>query len=386
MAGNGRRRFGSIRKLASGRYQVRYRGPDGRLRPGPGTYARAAEASRALALIEAQLARSEWTDPSRAKVSLGSYAERWIAQRPNLRPRTVELYEWLLARHIAPYLGSIPLGKLDTPLIREWRSTLLQNGVSVTMAAKSYRLLRAVLTTAVHEDHLLPKNPCRISGADVEKAAERPVLTVRQVFSLADSVPARYRALILVATFASLRYGQVIALQRADVDTAAGVVRIRQGFTEQRGKGLVLGPPKSRAGRRVVAIPAAIVPALADHLAVNVEAGEQALVFTGPTGKPIRRGNFNKLVGWKQAAASIGAPDLHFHDLRHTGNTLAASAGASTRDLMARMGHDSMNAAIIYQHASSAADRLIAESLNAQVQQDQEDDDNGNGPVAGSAT
>ncbi|GAA4211191.1 hypothetical protein [Actinocatenispora rupis] len=74
-----------------------------------------------------------------------------------------------------------------------------------------------------------------------------------------------------------------------------------------------------------------------------------ALVFTGPKGAPIRRGNFNKL-------ATLGKVGLHLHDLRHTGNTLAASTRASTRDLMARMGHDSMDAVLIYQHATSEAD------------------------------
>ena len=63
----------------------------------------------------------------------------------------------------------------------------------------------------------------------------------------------------------------------------------------------------------------------------------------------------------------IGKPGLHFHDLRHTGNTLAASSGASTRDLMARMGHDSMNAALIYQHATSEADRAIADALDRKL-------------------
>ena len=60
-------------------------------------------------------------------------------------------------------------------------------------------------------------------------------------------------------------------------------------------------------------------------------------------------------------------PGLHFHDLRHTGNMLAAAAGGSNRDLVARMGHDSMNAALIYQHATAQAERRIADQLDAQV-------------------
>ena len=110
----------------------------------------------------------------------------WIAQRPSLRPRTVDLYRWLLKKHIAPHLGAVPIGKLSTAMIREWRADLLDNGVSVSVAAKAYRLLRAVLITAVDEDKILPQNPCRIRGADDENTEERPVLTVTQVFALAE--------------------------------------------------------------------------------------------------------------------------------------------------------------------------------------------------------
>src|ERR1039457_1644304 len=182
----GHRRFGNVRKRESGRYQIRYPGPDGRMRTGPETYERKSDADKALVLIEAQMASGEWSDPDRGKVKLADYAATWIAQRPRLRPRTVDLYRWLLGKHITPYLGGVPVGKLSTAMIREWRATLLGNGVSVSMAAKAYRLLRAVLMTAVEEDKILLRNPCRIRGAGDEDAPERPVLTVAQAFALAE--------------------------------------------------------------------------------------------------------------------------------------------------------------------------------------------------------
>jgi hypothetical protein len=85
----------------------------------------------------------------------------------------------------------VPLGKLSTAMIRQWRSELLSAGVSVSVAAKAYRLLRAVLTTAVDEDKILARNPCRVRGAGDEQTAERPVLTVAQVFELADLLGCR---------------------------------------------------------------------------------------------------------------------------------------------------------------------------------------------------
>jgi hypothetical protein len=84
-----------------------------------------------------------------------------------------------------------------------------------------------------------------------------------------------------------------------------------------------------------------------------------------------------KLVGSPAAVAEIGRPGLHFHDLRHTGNTRAAATGTSLRDLMARMGHDSPDAALIYQHATSAADRAIAKALGEAMTRVDDDDDQG---------
>lgn len=365
---DGHRRFGSIRKRASGRYQARYLGPDGLERSAPETFERKSDAERFLSLVEAQMMRGEWIDPERSKIRLQEYAERWITQRPNLRPRTVQLYRWTLQKHITPHLGRTPIGRLDTPMVRDWRAKLLQNGVSVSMAAKAYRLLRAVLMTAVKEDELIRVNPCRIRGADQEHAPERPTLTVAEVFKLVEQIPERYRALVLLSTFTSLRWGEVSALHRQDINVQARTVRVRQQYVEVRGVGLVLGPPKSRAGRRTVAIPAAVFPAVLAHLETFVGEEEDALVFTVPSGMPIWRGNFNALVKWSAAVTAVGKPGLHFHDLRHTGNHLAAKTGASLRDLMDRMGQDSPRAALIYQHATREADQMIADAVSAAVE------------------
>ena len=167
----GHRRFGSVRKLPSGRYQIRYPGPDGRIRTGSETYSRSSDADKALTLIEAEMIAGEWTDPTagegqarRLCREAGSPSGQASGRAPWICTR------WLLDKHIAPYLGGVPIGKLSTPMIREWRATLLGKGVSVSMAAKAYRLLRAVMMTAVEEDKILPRNPCRIRGAGDEHA------------------------------------------------------------------------------------------------------------------------------------------------------------------------------------------------------------------------
>ena len=204
------------------------------MRTGAETYDRLSSAKRALSLIEAQLVTGEWTDPVGGKVKLRTYAERWIAHHAGLRPRTRELYAWLLSAHIVPYLGAMPLASITPDTVREWRATLLSAGVSQTATAKAYRLLRGILMTAA-EDRIIPRNPCRIRGGD-EKPPERPVLTIAQVLDLANHLASRrFRALILLATFASLRWGEAIALRRCDLDLAARTVSIRRQYVETNG-------------------------------------------------------------------------------------------------------------------------------------------------------
>jgi len=326
------------------------------------------DAEQWLTLAEARMIRGDWIDPERGSVPLGAYAEKWVRERPALRPRTVQLYRWLLGKHVTPTLGPVKLSDITTALVREWRSNLLAAGISQSVAAKSYRLLRAILNTAVEEDGLIARNPCRVRGADRENAAERPVLSVCQVFQLADGMRyPQHRAMVLVAAFATLRWGEVTALRRRDVAPDGSWIRVSVAHTEVTGRGIVVGPPKSRAGVRTVVIPDAIRPDVVLHLATYVDSRPDALVFTGPKGGALRRAHFNNLTRWVETVRGLGVPGLHFHDLRHTGNHLAAQTGASTKDLMARMGHDDMRAALIYQRATSEADRRIADRLSALV-------------------
>ncbi|MEU7890258.1 site-specific integrase [Microbispora bryophytorum] len=166
------------------------------------------------------------------------------------------------------------------------------------------------------------------------------------------------------------RCSTVIALRRPDIDIEARTVRVREQLIELDGGDMVLAPPKSRAGKRTVSIPSAIVPALVDHLDQFTGTGDDAFVFLGKRGAFLHGGNFRREAKWAEALKEMGIKGLHFHDLRHTGNTLAAQSGASLADLKARMGHDSDRAALIYQHATRDADQRIADALSARVEAD----------------
>ena len=105
-------------------------------------------------------------------------------------------------------------------------------------------------------------------------------------------------------------------------------------------------------------IPPHLLHDLRDHIATDPAS---LLVFTNGLGRPLTRGGFRTT--WVRARERPGLPDFRFHDLRHTGNTLAAAPGACTRELLARMGHASMRTALLYQHAAADRDGAIGAAL-----------------------
>jgi integrase len=358
----GKRRFGRVRELPSGRWQARYKGPDGIDRPAPQTFARKVDAEKWLVKTEAEIDHDLWLNPDDGKIAFADYAHAWIEERLNLRPSTSAVYRYVLDRHIVPFFGNRAVADIREAHVRRWRRDLLDAGTSATSTAKAYRLLKAILNTAT-DDGLVRRNPCHIKGAGLDRSPERAVLTLRQVATLADAIGPRYRALILVAVFGSLRWGELAALRRCDIDLRARTIRIERSLTELPGGGYLYGSPKSEAGKRRVAFPAHITADLKSHLADFVAQEADALVFTSPTGAPLRHGNFRRRV-WVPALAEAGLTELHFHDLRHTGNDLTAGTGATLREMMDRMGHSSPRAALIYMHRNDARQREIADSLN----------------------
>lgn len=182
------------------------------------------------------------------------------------------------------------------------------------------------------------------------------------------SLRTTYRALILAAAFTGLRWGELIGLTWSDVNIQVGTLRVRRSLVQLNSGAIVSGPTKSAAGVRTVALPSVLVEELGRHLGKHVPAEDSALIFATPEGQALRRNNWRRDVDWRKKLAAAGLPEgFHFHDLRHTGNHLAAISGASTRELMHRMGHGTVRAALIYQHATDDRDRQIADALGALV-------------------
>jgi integrase len=180
------------------------------------------------------------------------------------------------------------------------------------------------------------------------------------VVALIEAITPRYRAAVLLGAWCGLRRGEIIALTPRDIDLDAGTVTIRTNRVELlETRQAFDAPPKTDAGKRTVAVPPHVLPMLAAHMR---EWSGTDHVFIGRDGKPMRGDAVRQ--AFTRARHKADMPGFRFHDLRHTGQTLAASAGATLKDLMKRLGHSSPAAAQRYLHAVDGRDAEIASALS----------------------
>ena len=204
-------------------------------------------------------------------------------------------------------------------------------------------------------DELIHRNPCQVRGAAVEKAPERPIATIAEVAALADAMPPDLRIAVVLAAWCQLRRGEVRGLRRRDVDLEGGELQVKITKTTAMSGQSIIKEPKTRAGRRTVAIPPHILEQLTDHMDRFVGMSLDDYVVEGS--------NRSLSVAWDLARSEVGRKELRFHDLRHSGLTWSAATGASIAELMRRAGHASQAAALRYQHATDDRDRVLAHAL-----------------------
>jgi len=394
-----RRVFGSVEPLPSGRFRARVIGPGGRYVSAPATFTSRADASLWLDIQHADLVRGTWRAPVKpsASPSVTTYVSAWIEEHPTARESTRELYRGLLRTCIAPTLGRTGVGSLSAAAVRRWHHQLGErlaadaerrraklaalgregSGASVrdggARQAQAYRLLRAAMSTAVAEG-LLPVNPCRMRGAATPRRAigrGRPVtdrlLSPVQVADAAAAMPARYRVLVLMAAWSGLRQGELLALTRVDLDLDAAPARVMVRKAVRRtDSGVVrVDVPKTPSSVRVVTLPDPITDALRAHMEDFVQADPGALVFATRTGTTPARSNLGAT--WRRACTAAGVSQVRLHDLRHIAQVYAAEAGATLPELMARLGHATPAAAMVYLHARADREAHLTAALGEAI-------------------
>lgn len=358
-----RRSFGGVRKLPSGRFQAWYVDPETKRRThAPSTFDTMGDADTWLAMVRADLARGVNMPAlvKRPETTLTAFTAQWV-KRIDVAPRTRYSYERAMERDVLPVLGSLPLDRLTPTTIDDWYYALPAS--KPAKRAMAYRVLRTVLNAAVDAGKL-DSNPCRIKGAATARVKkEAQLLTVDDLHKLAAGMPDGLGLAVYVSAFAALRAGEVLGLQRQDIDLAQRVIRVRRSAgAGTPGEGRV-GATKSAASRRDVAIPTFLADALTVHLAGAVKPARDAWLFpsTVQAGAPVSYSQYLALVA--KSAKAMGRPQVRPHDFRHAGAVMAARSGATVRELMARLGHTDPKVAMTYQSATADRDRAIADRM-----------------------
>jgi integrase len=312
---NGRRRsprsWGKVRRLPSGRFQASYLDAAKTRRTAPETFGTRLDADAWLNTQRAALGAGTWRDPAAGAETFGGYSTRWLAER-GVRPRTEDGYRRILNRFLLPAFGPMPLREITPAVVRSWYARL--DPAAPVMRSHAYGLLRAIMRTAPADD-LIAASPCRIRGAGQAKRATRTVpATIAEIGVITEAMPPRLALIIPLAAWCGLRFGELAALRRADVDLAAGVLRVRRGVVRAGGEWFA-GPPKTEAGVRDVAMQRQVVDAARGHLDEHAGPEPGALLFTGTGGGYLSAQKLYE--SYYPARAAAGRPDLRFHDLRH---------------------------------------------------------------------
>jgi integrase len=276
-------------------------------------------------------------------------ARRWA--------RSVGLSESIFGR-ISPELISAWVAA-GAPEIKRYR----KNKGGIDQVAKAYTFLRAVLNVAL-EDGIIKENPCRIKGAGASHYDERLTASPEQVAALADEVPARYKAAVLLALFTSARRSELFGLQRKHVNALQNTITIEHQLSDYSSDEKMFAPTKTPRKTPIVPIPKVLMDVIQNHLDLFTASDPDALVFTTRNGYPLYKG---RMSWWVTAKRRLNLDHLHFHDLRHTGQTMAMEKGATAQDLKRRAGQSSDNAMRIYLHGNPKRDRVLADSLTDDV-------------------
>lgn len=364
----GRRSFGTIRKLPSGRWQASYF-HDGQRHTAPGTFRFKADAAAYLSSAETDLRRGAWVDPKAGSLTLAEYKETWYPATVRLTAKSRLSVDSLLLSLVLPAFGDRPLSAIRHQDVQRWVAEMSER-VSPSRVRQAYGVLSRIMASAVRNG-VISVSPC----GDVElprlPRREPDFLTAAQLQALAATMPAPYNLFVEVLAYGGLRFGEGVALRRCRLDLMRNRIVVAEAISEVNGR-LIFGEPKSHQ-MRTVAIPPSLTVEMAEHLDARVPDDPQALVFTSPAGAPLRSSNFRRRV-WDPACSRVGLAGKTPHILRRTCTTLLLGEGASVKDVQAQLGHSTAMltvdtyAAFMASHADELAGRLDNLRISSRTQ------------------
>ena len=348
-----------VEKRGPGRWRARYRDPNNRERSR--TFARRIDAERWLTSVEHSKLSGAYIDPALARVTFGQWAEEWLTT-PGKRSSAWARDDSILRNHLLPTFESRGLGTLKPNEIQALVTTWTAKAAPRTVR-RQYDTLRAILNAAVAAD-LIARSPCRGIRLPATTSTTRHVVDAEELAKLSEAMgecgPMAYLGAVL-----GMRWGECAGLRVGRLDVLRSTLHVAEQFTRGKGGAMVLEPPKSQAGRRTMAVPAALMALLADHLARRGLTGADAdeWVFNAPEGGHLDYAHFRRRV-WIPATKAAGVEGLEFHDLRRANATGMLLDGVDLKTAQTRLGHSDPRLTIaIYAQATTAADAAAAERL-----------------------
>jgi integrase len=319
-----------IKKLGPKRWQARYR--DAEHAEHAHNFSTKQAAKDWLDDATAGRVRGDYVDPRAGRVTVGTYAARWYDSTAVLKPKTQLGYRQILDVHVLPRWGTIELRTVAASDVSTWVAQIAAKR-SASTTRKALGVLRGVLDLAV-TDRCLAVNPAvRVKQPRLPLVAQR-FLTADELTSLAQKTTSeRDRLLVLVLGWTGLRFGEVIALRRSDVDVLRRRIRVERSAVEV-GAEIVIGAPKTHQARTVT-----LPRFLADDLAAYMTASD-GLLFSDERGGYLRNTNWRRRA-FAPAVDRAKLTPLRVHDLRHTAASLSIHAGASVKSVQSQLGHAS---------------------------------------------
>jgi integrase len=350
-----------IRRLDGRRWQARYRSPDGREHAR--NFARKADAEQFITEIEGVKLRGLYRDPKAGTCLLSTFFAREREKMAStLQPSTLEKYDGMWRLHIAPALGSHPLNTITRGDVR----TMVDSIGSPWQAAEALKLVRLLLNRAVDDD-LIGQNAAARIRPPVSKRTSHRVLTRSELDAVVAKLPPRWRAFALLGAYGSLRWSELVAVRRDDLDLEGRTVRIDEKAVEVRGR-FEWGPPKTEGSERVVDLPNLVIRPVAEHLLRfpplrDGDERHRGLVFYGERGGPVRRHVFRRI--WETACREADVDPIRLEWLRHTGASIAYRATGDMKAVANRLGHSSVRMLdSVYVKVYADAARDVADALD----------------------
>jgi len=322
-----------VEKRGPGRWRARYRDPSGKERSR--TFQRKIDADRWLSITEASKVTGEWIDPDLGKVTVEVWAWNWFEGTNHLRQSGRERDRSYLRTHILPVFGDRAISSIEHFEIVDWVAELNNRRKPATVRL-AYGIFNRLMKAAVDRG-LIGQNPCSgVKLRPIDNEEKRFLLPV-EVARLAGCIDPRYRAYVLVAGYAGLRSGEMAALRPAQVDLSAGSIDVIASVSEVGGR-LVEGPPKTRRGRRTIALPAEVVEELANHMEHWMGG---TTVFGAPQGGVLRAAAWRRRF-WHPAVQEANLGPLVPYALRDTAISFWIQAGGNVLEVSRRAGHSSV--------------------------------------------